>query len=235
MTCINSEGTIHKASVAQSVFDVSGAGDTVMAVLAAATAKKIEIETTLELANIAAGIAVSKVGTYQVKREELLAAWQDVACMLRQYKPLSWSEAQEKVTLWRSRGEKIVFTNGCFDILHRGHITYLQQAASLGNRLIIGLNSDKSVKRLKGEERPVNGELDRAFILDSLRMVDEVVIFEEDTPEKLLSLLKPDILAKGGDYKVEEIAGREFADKVEILPFVKGYSTTKVIGQIKKK
>lgn len=235
LTCINSEGAVHKASVAQSVFDVSGAGDTVMAVLAAATAKKIEIETTLELANIAAGIAVSKVGTYQVKREELLAAWQDVACMLRQYKPLSWSEAQEKVALWRSRGEKIVFTNGCFDILHRGHVTYLQQAASLGNRLIIGLNSDKSVKRLKGEERPVNGELDRAFILASLRMVDEVVIFDEDTPEKLLSLLKPDILAKGGDYKVEEIAGREFADKVKILPFVKGYSTTKIIGQIKKK
>lgn len=234
LTCINHLGAIHKASVAQSVFDVSGAGDTVMAVLAAATAENIDIETTLKLANVAAGIAVSKVGTYQVKREELFEVWYDVASAPRRYKPLSWMEAQEQILLWRNRGEKIVFTNGCFDILHRGHITYLQRAASLGNRLIIGLNSDKSVKKLKGEERPVNNESDRAFMLASLCMVDGVVIFEEDTPERLLSLLKPDILVKGGDYQAEEVAGKQYAGKVEILPFVKGYSTTNIIGKIKE-
>ena len=150
------------------------------------------------------------------------------------YQPLTWKEAEQKVRLWKERGEKVVFTNGCFDILHRGHLTYLQQAASLGDHLIVGLNSDESVKKLKGPERPVNSEEDRSFMLASLRSVDEVVIFGEDTPEELLSHLKPDILVKGGDYKVEEVAGRQYAGEVKILPFVDGYSTTGLIHKIRR-
>ena len=118
--------------------------------------------------------------------------------------------------------------------LHRGHVTYLQKAASLGDHLIVGLNSDDSVKMLKGEDRPVNRENDRSFMLAALRCVDDVVVFGEETPEKLLTHLKPDILVKGGDYKAEEVAGRQYAGSVEILPFVDGYSTTGVIKKIKR-
>lgn len=235
ITAVSENSAVHRASVAQDVFDVSGAGDTVMAVTAAATAAHMDMETLLELANKAAGIAVSKVGTYQVKREELLKAWVSGEGLRLSYRPLTWEEAEKKVAEWKGRGEVVVFTNGCFDILHRGHITYLQQAASLGDHLIVGLNSDRSVKALKGPSRPVNNEGDRSFMLAALRSVDEVVIFDEDTPEELLSHLKPDILVKGGDYKVSEVAGRQYAGKVEILPFVDGYSTTNVIRKIREK
>ena len=234
ITAISKKGAIHRASAAQDVFDVSGAGDTVMAVTAAATAARMDMETLLEMANKAAGIAVSKVGTYQVKREELLEAWEEIDMLHLSYHPITGEEAARKAEQWKARGEAVVFTNGCFDILHRGHITYLQQAAALGDHLIVGLNSDRSVKALKGEKRPVNGEEDRSFMLAALRFVDEVVIFDEDTPEKLLSLIKPDILVKGGDYKAEEVAGRQYAGKVEILPFVAGYSTTRLIQKIRK-
>ncbi len=232
ITCLSENGAIHRASVAQDVFDVSGAGDTVMAVTAAAVADGIDMETTLELANRAAGIAVSKVGTYQVKREEVLEAWRGDGHISSAYHPLSWEEAEKQVQVWKDKGETVVFTNGCFDILHRGHVTYLQQAAQLGDHLIIGLNSDASVQKLKGPTRPINGEADRAFMLAALRCVDGVVIFGEDTPEKLLSHLQPDILVKGGDYKPEEVAGRQYAKQVKILTFVDGYSTTKTIERI---
>lgn len=234
ITDISAGEIIHRASVAQDVFDVSGAGDTVMAVTAVAVANHMDMRTTLELANKAAGIAVSKVGTYQVKREELLDAWTLNDTFRLTYKPLSWKEAEEKVNQWKENGETVVFTNGCFDILHRGHITYLQQAAALGRHLIVGLNSDDSVKRLKGEKRPINNEMDRSFMLAALRSVDEVVIFSEDTPRELLSVLRPDILVKGGDYREEEVIGREYAGKVKILSFVDGYSTTKTIEKIRK-
>lgn len=233
ITSISENSIVHRASVAQDVFDVSGAGDTVMAVLAAATASKVDEETTLELANCAAGIAVSKVGTYQVKREEVLEAWKKGVKGKEYSTVLTAEEMKAKIRAWQKAGDVVVFTNGCFDILHRGHLTYLQKAASLGNHLVIGLNSDASVKRLKGEERPINTEEDRALMLTSLRFVDDVVIFTEDTPEKLLSELRPDILVKGGDYKAEEVLGREFVKKVEIIPFVDGYSTTHTISKIK--
>ncbi|MEK6480327.1 D-glycero-beta-D-manno-heptose 1-phosphate adenylyltransferase [Catalinimonas sp. 4WD22] len=135
----------------------------------------------------------------------------------------------------RAAGKKIVFTNGCFDILHRGHATYLRKARSLGDLLIIGLNSDASVKRLKGESRPINDEDDRAYILESLECVNYVVKFGEDTPHKLLSQIKPDILVKGGDYKLEDVIGREFAQEVVLIDFVDGYSTTKTIQQMKER
>ncbi|MFP4090617.1 MAG: D-glycero-beta-D-manno-heptose 1-phosphate adenylyltransferase [Cyclobacteriaceae bacterium] len=134
----------------------------------------------------------------------------------------------------RSAGRKIAFTNGCFDILHRGHATYLREARSTGDLLIIGLNTDASVKRLKGESRPINHENDRAYLLESLECVDYVVKFDEDTPYELLSRIKPDILIKGGDYKLEDVVGREFAKEVILIDFVEGYSTTRTIQQMKE-
>jgi len=133
----------------------------------------------------------------------------------------------------RKAGKKLVFTNGCFDILHRGHATYLRKARSLGDKLIIGLNTDASVKQLKGESRPINHEDDRAYILESLECVDYVVKFGEDTPHELLSQIKPNVLVKGGDYKIEEVVGREFADEVTLIDFVNGYSTTQTIEKMK--
>lgn len=142
-----------------------------------------------------------------------------------------------KCNAWRGSGQKIVFTNGCFDLLHTGHLDYLARAASLGNRLIIGLNSDASVKRLKGPERPVNTEADRALALASLLVVDAVCLFEEDTPLGLVQAVKPDVLAKGGDYTPENIIGADFVKnqggEVVVLPFVSGYSTTSLLQKIR--
>ena len=139
---------------------------------------------------------------------------------------------KELVSQWQSKGETVVFTNGCFDILHRGHITYLQEAAQLGDHLIIGLNSDASVRRLKGETRPIVSEADRAALLSALQCIDGVVLFEEDTPAELLAYLRPNPLVKGGDYKIEDIIGRESVDNVEVLSFKEGYSTSDIVGKI---
>jgi D-beta-D-heptose 7-phosphate kinase/D-beta-D-heptose 1-phosphate adenosyltransferase len=133
----------------------------------------------------------------------------------------------------RAREQRIVFTNGCFDILHRGHVAYLKAAKELGDKLIIGLNTDASVKSIKGEERPINFEDDRAFLLESLQCTDYIVKFNEDNPYNILSQIKPDILVKGGDYKVEDVIGREFAGEVKLIDFIEGYSTTKTIQKIK--
>ena len=132
----------------------------------------------------------------------------------------------------KNNGKKIVFTNGCFDILHRGHVEYLQKAKGLGDLLVLGLNSDSSVKRLKGESRPINNEKDRAIILSALECVDYIIIFDEDTPLELIKNLKPDILVKGGDYKIENVVGREYAKETVLIDFVDGYSTTKIIKNI---
>jgi D-beta-D-heptose 7-phosphate kinase/D-beta-D-heptose 1-phosphate adenosyltransferase len=234
ITCAEEGAIFHCPAMAQDVFDVSGAGDTVMAVLAAGCAAGIGTETLLRLANTAAGVVVAKVGTYSIHGSEFLSAWTGAnrrAPVLPEI--FSWKEAASYVKEWQKRGEKVVFTNGCFDILHRGHITYLQQAAALGDHLLVGLNADSSVRKLKGPSRPVNNEQDRAFLLASLRCVDGVVLFEEDTPAELLSVLRPDILVKGGDYQTDEVAGREFAGRTEILPFVEGYSTSCMIDRIR--
>lgn len=129
-------------------------------------------------------------------------------------------------------GKKIVFTNGCFDIIHRGHVEYLQKAKELGDILILGLNSDDSVRRLKGASRPINNETDRAIVLSALECIDYVVIFDEDTPLELIKFIKPDILVKGGDYKIEEVVGREYAKRTVLIDFVNGYSTTNIIKKI---
>lgn len=153
-------------------------------------------------------------------------------------KIFSWEEAEETVQQWKDMGQEVVFTNGCFDILHAGHIAYLWEANELGDKLVIGLNSDKSVKKLKGKNRPIQKEDDRAEILAALEMVDAVVVFNENTPEKLIKLLLPDVLVKGGDYKVKDIAGAkqvlENGGLVEVLSFVKGKSTSAIEQKIRK-
>lgn len=145
-------------------------------------------------------------------------------------------EFSRLLAFWRFKDKKIVFTNGCFDVLHRGHFEYLMQAASLGDVLVIGLNTDNSVKKLKGNNRPINNEESRAMALACMQFVHAVVLFSEETPSELIKIVRPDVLVKGGDYKPNEIAGSEFVasygGKVEIIPFIEGYSSTKIIEQI---
>lgn len=224
---------IHSPAVALEVFDVSGAGDTAAAALIAAAAGGLSLPEAVYMANRAAGIVVGKVGTYPVHRDELLKdLLQEERKLGYGFRPLSWKEVGDLAQIWHQSGEKIVFTNGCFDILHVGHVSYLEKAAKLGKHLIIGVNSDASVQRLKGEPRPLVQELDRARILASLSCVDAVVIFQEDTPAKLIKLIRPDILVKGGDYLPDQVVGREYAGKVEIIEFEEGYSTTGLVEKI---
>ena len=153
-------------------------------------------------------------------------------------KIFSIDDLKNQVNAWKQAGEEVVFTNGCFDIIHRGHIEVLAQTADLGDRLIIGLNSDSSIQKLKGKNRPIIEEQSRAILLASLEFVDAVVIFSEDTPLKLISALLPDVLAKGGDYEIETIVGHEIVQqnggKVKLVPFVDGFSSTTIIDKIKK-
>lgn len=234
MTLVGEKRTvIHCPASALEVFDVSGAGDTAAATLLAAAAGGASLTEAVYMANRAAGIVVGKVGTYPIHRDELL---QNLLAEERNlgygFRPLSWKEIADLAQIWHKSGEKIVFTNGCFDILHVGHVSYLEKAAKLGKHLIIGLNADDSVRRLKGENRPLVHELDRARILASLACVDAVVIFHEETPEKLIKMIRPDILVKGGDYRPEQVVGREYAGKVEIIEFEEGYSTTGLVERI---
>lgn len=233
MSLINDVQELHSPATAIEVFDVSGAGDTVAASLLAGVCGGLTLEDAVFLANRAAGIVVAKVGTYPVHRDELLKE------VLHQeqlegtgYRTFSWEEIESLANTWRAAGEKIVFTNGCFDLLHVGHVTYLEKARQLGKHLIVGLNTDASVRRLKGETRPLTHELDRARVLASLASVDAVVLFDEDTPTELISHIRPDILVKGGDYTPDTVAGREYAGEVQIIKFEEGYSTTGVVEKI---
>lgn len=233
ITVVDKDGKIwHNPATQQDVFDVSGAGDTVVSMMITALSGGLSMRTALHVANGAAGIVVSKVGTYPIHRRELQDLWLSLQGKLSDKDYDTWEEMRTRILKWQDNGESVVFTNGCFDILHRGHITYLQEAAQLGDHLIIGLNSDGSVKRLKGETRPIVSEKDRASLLNALACIDGVVIFEEDTPAKLLAYLQPNILVKGGDYKVEDIIGRESVDRVEVLSFKDGYSTSDIVNRI---
>jgi D-beta-D-heptose 7-phosphate kinase/D-beta-D-heptose 1-phosphate adenosyltransferase len=222
------------------VFDVSGAGDTVIATLAAAVANRAPLNQAAELANIAAGIVVGKLGTQPVLRSELVTAMQFND--KNRYFPYSAAKmttleaALAKVAQWRAAGDQIVFTNGCFDLLHPGHISLLYQARALGDRLIVGLNTDASVRRLKGPQRPILSEQDRAAMLGALACVDLVVHFDEDTPLALIGHLKPDVLVKGSDYKPEQVVGKEvveaYGGRVQLVDLVQGYSTTQLARQV---
>lgn len=218
----------------QEVFDVTGAGDTTIAYLGTCIINGYSMRNAVDVANLAAGIQVSKVGTSSVYWSEIREKMADKAGGSI-HKILNL----EMVGTFRKdhADKKIVFTNGCFDILHIGHIRYLQEAAKLGDILIVGLNSDESVRRLKGPERPINSENDRAEMLASLGFVDYVTIFEDDTPLELINTIQPDILVKGGDYVPEEVVGREVVEKrggkLVLLPFIEGRSTTRIIEKIK--
>lgn len=228
---------LHIPAHAKDVFDVTGAGDTVIATLAASLAAKTDLPHAVKLANLAAGLVVGKLGTATVSRDELLhAVTEERSSHHKGIVPIA--ELKKIAESARERGEKIVFTNGCFDILHAGHIHYLQQAAMMGDHLIVAVNSDASVKKLKGDERPINNLKSRMEVLASLRCVDYVVDFDEETPAKLIAELKPDFLVKGGDYKREEIVGFDTVTKnggdVVVIPFVDGFSTTSIIEKARK-
>ncbi|EAH8152557.1 TPA: D-glycero-beta-D-manno-heptose-7-phosphate kinase [Campylobacter lari] len=205
------------------VYDVTGAGDSVIAMLAYALALKVDIIKACELANDAAAVVVAKVGSVSVSLEEI-----------KNLKKASFEDKikskEELVKLIQN--QKIVFTNGCFDIMHYGHIKYLEKAKKLGDILVVGLNSDESVKRLKGNSRPINLEFQRACMLASMYFVDYVVIFNEDTPYELIEFLKPDVLVKGADYKDKEVVGSNLVKKVELIDFEDGFSTTNIINRI---
>lgn len=216
-------------TIAKEVFDVTGAGDTVIAALAFCLAQGMDIYNACRFANAAAAVVVSKVGSAVASLDEILIFLNSKS--LHQNQKIITLEAL--LHFLRDRKQKIIFTNGCFDILHRGHIQYLQEAKELGDLLIVGLNTDASVKRLKGEERPINSQDDRAFVLAGLESVDFVVLFDEDTPYDLIKAIKPDILVKGADYKGKEVVGSEFARQTVLIDFVEGRSTSLIVEKIK--
>lgn len=220
-------------AVARQVFDVSGAGDTVIAVLALCLASALDAETAVELANIAAGVVVGKVGTVPVEKHELLAALAPEIALHAEDKVVSRADLVSRVALWKANGQRVVFTNGCFDLLHVGHITLLEQAHRFGDRLIVAINSDASVSGLKGLNRPIVGERERARVLAAMAAVDAVVVFDEPTPVELIVASRPDVLVKGGDYAVETIVGAQevqsWGGQVKVVPIVEGYSTTQLI------
>lgn len=223
-------------AVTHEVYDVTGAGDTVIAALAAAIASGCELEEATFLANTAAGLVVEKLGAATVSADELNSASMS---KYRSQELLDKNSALEVVNRAKRKGEQIVMTNGCFDILHAGHINYLAKARTLGDRLIVAINDDDSVKRLKGESRPINALNNRMTVLNALACVDWVVAFSEDTPEQLISMLAPDFLVKGGDYTEDQIAGaaavKKSGGEVVILPFEDGCSTSSMLEKIIEK
>jgi D-beta-D-heptose 7-phosphate kinase/D-beta-D-heptose 1-phosphate adenosyltransferase len=227
--------TEHIPTVAREVFDVTGAGDTVLAVLGLALAGGLPFSESARLANVAAGIAVGKVGTSTVAPAEIIAevgrGHLDSDTKIKNIDVMR-RVADEA----RNRGQRIVFTNGCFDLIHFGHVKYLQKARSLGDLLVLGLNSDDSVRRLKGDKRPLIEQDERAHLLAALDCVDYVIIFDEDTPLNLIELVRPHVLVKGGDYTREGVVGHEqvesWGGRVELVEFVDGRSTSGIIEKI---
>ncbi len=222
-------------TVAKEVFDVTGAGDTVIASIAFALAAGKNIEETAAFANLAAGVVVGKIGSATVSMDEIEEYEASLHKSTSDAHIKSFEDIDAIVNRCRNNGKRVVFTNGCFDILHVGHVKYLQIAKSFGDILIVGLNSDASVSRLKGPSRPVNVAEDRAYILAALEAVDFVVPFSEDTPYDLIKMIKPDVLVKGGDYEGKEVVGTEFAGELKLVDFVDGKSTTKTIEKIQGK
>ena len=222
-------------AVARQVFDVSGAGDTVIAVLALCLASGFNPEASVQLANVAAGIVVGKVGTVPVEKHELLAALAPEFGLHAEDKVVTRPELVKRVALWKANGERVVLTNGCFDLLHIGHITVLEQARRCGDKLIVAINSDASVRELKGPTRPIVGERERARVLAALAAVDAVVVFCEPTPLELIVAARPDVIVKGGDYSPSEVVGsaevQSWGGQVMIVPIVEDFSTTRLIAK----
>jgi D-beta-D-heptose 7-phosphate kinase/D-beta-D-heptose 1-phosphate adenosyltransferase len=221
---------------AREVFDVSGAGDTVVATLAVALASGCSLPDAVELANTAAGIVVGKIGTSVVYRNDLKTALHTQGVTTSGHKIYPPALASEQIDAWKQTGLKVGFTNGCFDLIHAGHLGLINDARAFCDKLVVAINSDDSVRRLKGASRPVNSEMERALLLAELSAVDMVVIFHEDTPETLLTLLKPSVLMKGADYALTEIVGADFVQsyggEIRRIPLREGYSTTNIIERI---
>lgn len=228
MTLINKENkALNFPSKVKTVYDVTGAGDTVIASLSACLSAKMPIEDAVKISNIAAGIVVSKSGTTSITIDDL-----------NNNNIFTSSNIDALTKILKTNNNKIVFTNGCFDIIHLGHIRSLKEAAELGDILVVGINSDNSIKKLKGLSRPINDEKMRSEVLSSLSFVDYVVIFEDDNPLSIIKSIKPDVLAKGSDYNKNQVVGSSFVEsyggRIELLPLVDGYSTTDIITKVQK-
>jgi len=239
MTLLTAEGNVtHLPAEARDIFDVSGAGDTVVAAIAAATATGAALADAAALANIAAGIVVGKVGTATADTAEIIAALHHLTLSDAEAKILSPETLIKTVDTWRKQNLRIGFTNGCFDLLHPGHVSLLHQAKEGCDRLIVGLNADVSVKKLKGNDRPIQTEAARATVLASLASVDAIAIFTEETPLSLIETIRPDVLVKGEDYTVEDVVGAKevesYGGKVLLAKLSPGHSTTATIEKLNK-
>ena len=221
-----------KPTVAREVYDVTGAGDTVIASIAFALGNNLDIKDAIYFANLAAGVVVGKIGSATTTLDEIYEYEYSLHKSNSTSHIKTFDEIKTLASKLHNQGKKIVFTNGCFDILHVGHVKYLEVAKSYGDVLILGLNADSSVRKLKGPTRPINTQDDRAYILASLESVDYVVIFEEETPYELIKLIKPHVLVKGGDYEGKEVVGQDIADELKLVQFVDGKSTTNTIKRI---
>lgn len=236
ISLLEGSGEHHISATAKQVFDVSGAGDTVIATLAAGLIHGLIPQEALALANAAAGVVVGKVGTVPINRDELLNELASKEANEQADKITDLATLSSKVAAWKAAKQKIVFTNGCFDLLHAGHVTYLEAAKKTGDKLILGLNTDRSVSALKGPSRPVIHEKDRARVLAALEAVDAVILFDEDTPLNLIHALKPDVIVKGDDYSEDQVVGgkevKSWGGEVKLIPLVQGRSTSKIIAKM---
>jgi D-beta-D-heptose 7-phosphate kinase / D-beta-D-heptose 1-phosphate adenosyltransferase len=221
-----------KPTVAREVYDVTGAGDTVIASITFAIANNLDIDEAIKFANLAAGVVVGKIGSATATLDEIYEYESSLHKSNSSSHIKTFAEIEKLAKKFHEKGKKIVFTNGCFDILHAGHVKYLQEAKNYGDILILGLNADNSVRKLKGPTRPINNQNDRAYILASLESVDYVVIFEEETPYELIKLIKPHTLVKGGDYEGKIVVGQDIANELKLVQFVDGKSTTNTIKRI---
>ncbi len=228
--------THHIAATAQKVFDVSGAGDTVISTLAAGLMHALSPLESLQLANLAAGLVVGKVGTVPITNKDLLATLSNLQESEQTHKVSDLTQLMQKVDNWKSANQKIVFTNGCFDLLHAGHVTYLEAAKKRGDQLILGLNTDRSVSAIKGPTRPVVNENDRARVLAALESVDAVILFDEDTPISLINTIQPDVIAKGSDYTADQVVGgkevESWGGEIALIDLVEGRSTSSIIKKM---
>lgn len=220
-----------KSTIQRDVYDVTGAGDTVIASIAFALENGLDIRKSINFANLAAGVVVGKIGNGIATLEEIYEYESNLKKSTANLHIKDFKEIEKIAKKFKKDGKKVIFTNGCFDLLHIGHIKYLEKAKSFGDILILGLNSDSSVKRIKGEERPLISQEERAYILASLESVDYVVVFDEETPYELIKLVKPNIIVKGGDYKEKKIVGDDLAE-IRIVDFIDGKSTTNLIKKI---
>ena len=236
---VRGEAVRHFPGVPREVFDASGAGDTTLAALGVALAAKVDIADAISFAMLASGVAVGKAGTAVVTPEEMIEASISAHMAPAEAKIVTPQRMADEIARWRAKGLKVGFTNGCFDILHKGHVAYLAQARAWCDRLIVGVNSDRSVRALKGEGRPVNDLEGRAVVLAGLGSVDLVAPFDEDTPIGLIEAARPDVLIKGADYAESEVVGGDFVKsyggEVKLAQIVDGYSTTAAIARMQEK